>query len=57
MDGLTVIIGRGAENRSLVSLRHGRKFTGIELNPQYAEMARNRIKDDNPLFNNQQGGR
>jgi len=34
-----------------VALRHSRSFVGIELNPEYVEMARQRIRDDAPLFN------
>jgi DNA modification methylase len=41
----------GAGTTGLVSLRRGRSFVGIELNPAYAEMARERIRDDAPLLN------
>lgn len=41
----------GAGTTGLVSLKLGRDFTGIELNPDYAEMARKRILQDAPLFN------
>jgi DNA modification methylase len=41
----------GAGTTGLVALRHDRSFIGIELNPVYAEMARNRIRDDAPLLN------
>jgi hypothetical protein len=41
----------GAGTTGLVALRHDRSFVGIELNPEYAEMARNRIRDDAPLLN------
>ena len=41
----------GAGTTGLVALRHDRDFVGIELNPEYAAMARNRIRDDAPLFN------
>ena len=41
----------GAGTTSLVASRHGRSSVGIEINPAYAAMARNRIKDDAPLFN------
>ena len=34
-----------------VALRHGRSFIGIELNPEYVEMARQRIIGDAPLLN------
>jgi hypothetical protein len=35
----------------MVALRHGRSFIGCELSPAYVEMARRRIVDDQPLFN------
>ncbi|MGH2595806.1 MAG: DNA-methyltransferase [Actinomycetota bacterium] len=41
----------GSGTTGLVSLRLGRSFVGIELSAGYAEMARNRIRDDGPLFN------
>jgi DNA modification methylase len=41
----------GAGTTGLVATRLNRDFVGIELNPNYAEMARLRIKDDQPLFN------
>ena len=41
----------GAGTTGLVALRHGRSFIGIELNPAYCELARNRIRDDTPMFN------
>jgi len=41
----------GAGTTGLVALRHQRKFVGIEVNAEYAEMARGRIVDDAPLFN------
>ena len=34
-----------------VVLRHGRSFIGIELNPEYVEIARRRIVGDAPLLN------
>ena len=34
-----------------MALRHGRIFLGVELNPEYIDMARDRITQDNPLFN------
>lgn len=33
------------------SVRYHRAFIGIELNPEYAAMARRRILNDQPLFN------
>lgn len=41
----------GAGTTGLVATRRGRSFVGIELNPTYAEMARNRIRNDAPLLN------
>lgn len=41
----------GSGTVGLVALRHDRSFIGIELSPEYAEMARNRIRDDAPLLN------
>ena len=41
----------GSGTTGLVALRHDRDFIGIELNPDYAEMARERIRNDAPLFN------
>ncbi len=41
----------GSGTVGVVALRLGRSFVGIELNPEYAEMARRRIADDAPLFN------
>lgn len=41
----------GAGTVGMVARRHGRSFVGIELNPAYAEMARERISGDMPLFN------
>ncbi len=41
----------GSGTTGMVALRAGRNFVGIELNPEYCEMARGRILDDAPLFN------
>lgn len=41
----------GAGTTLLAALREGRSAIGIELNPEYVEMARRRIVDDAPLFN------
>lgn len=41
----------GSGTVGVVALRLGRSFIGIELSPEYAEMARRRIVDDAPLFN------
>jgi DNA modification methylase len=41
----------GAGTTGVVACRNNRDFVGIELNPEYAQMARNRIYDDGPLLN------
>ena len=41
----------GAGTTGLVALRRDRSYIGIELNPQYAELSRWRIRDDAPLLN------
>jgi DNA modification methylase len=41
----------GAGTTGVVALRHGRRFIGIEINPEYAELARRRIVEDVPLYN------
>lgn len=46
----------GSGTTGVVALRAGRRFVGIELNPEYRELARRRIKDDAPLFNNDLDG-
>ena len=40
----------GAGTTGLVADRLGRHFVGFELNPEYAEMAKRRIRNDAPLF-------
>jgi DNA modification methylase len=40
----------GAGTTGLVARRLGRSCIGIELNPKYATLAKNRIEDDCPLF-------
>ena len=45
----------GSGTTGIVALRLGRRFIGIELNPEYVEMARRRISDDNPIFNREAG--
>ena len=40
----------GAGTAGLVALRHNRSYIGIELNPEYADLARQRIRDDAPLL-------
>lgn len=46
----------GSGTTGMVALRHGRSFIGIELNPEYVEMARRRIMSDAPLFNEEVSG-
>jgi DNA modification methylase len=41
----------GSGTVGVVSLRHGRNYIGCELNPEYAELSRKRICDDQPLIN------
>lgn len=41
----------GSGTTGVVALRHGRSFVGVELNAEYAALARTRICDDSPLFN------
>jgi site-specific DNA-methyltransferase (cytosine-N4-specific) len=41
----------GSGTTGVVALRYGRNFIGIELNSDYAAMARRRIEADAPLFN------
>jgi DNA modification methylase len=40
----------GAGTVGLVASRLGRRFVGIELNPEYAELAEERIRNDAPLL-------
>lgn len=40
----------GAGTTGMVAKRLGRQFVGIELNPEYLEMARRRIREDAPLL-------
>lgn len=46
----------GSGTTGVVALRYHRDFIGIELNPEYAEMARRRISGDAPLFNLEAAG-
>jgi DNA modification methylase len=41
----------GSGTVGMVALRHGREFVGVELNPDYADLANERIYKDGPLFN------
>jgi len=40
----------GSGTVAVVANRHGRNFVGTELNPEYAEIARERISKADPLF-------
>ncbi len=50
-DGTVLDPFAGAGTTGVVALRLGRSFIGLELNPEYATMARARIDGDAPLFN------
>ena len=41
----------GAATTGLVATRHNRDFIGIELNEEYVELGRDRIRNDAPLLN------
>lgn len=41
----------GSGTTGMVALRHDRSYIGLELNPEYAAMSRDRIRDDAPLLN------
>ena len=41
----------GSGTVAVVANRHGRNFVGTELSPEYAEIAKARIKNDSPMFN------
>jgi len=41
----------GAGTTGIAALRHERSFVGIELTAVYADMARERLRQDAPLFN------
>lgn len=43
-DGIVLDPFFGAGTTGIVSLKNGRNYIGIELNPEYAELAENRIK-------------
>ena len=40
----------GSGTTGMVALRHGRNYVGCELNPEYAELSRQRISDDCGMF-------
>ena len=41
----------GSGTVAVVANRLGRNFVGTELNPEYGEIAKNRITDSGPMFN------
>ena len=41
----------GSGTVAVVALRHNRNYVGTELNPDYVQIAVDRITNDNPLFN------
>jgi hypothetical protein len=41
----------GSGTVAVVAMRHGRNFVGTELNPEYGQIAHDRITDAAPLFN------
>ena len=45
----------GSGTTGVVALRQGRSFLGIELNPEYVQLGRQRIFEDAPLLNGQHG--
>jgi len=47
-DGIVLDPFNGAGTTGLVVNRLGRRYIGIELNPDYAQMARDRIRNDTP---------
>jgi DNA modification methylase len=54
-DGVVLDPFCGSGTAVMVALRHGRRGIGIELSPAYAEMARNRIVGDCPMWNSEDG--
>lgn len=53
-DGLVLDPFAGSGTVGVVALGLGRRFVGIELNPEYVEIATRRIEEDAPLFNRYQ---
>lgn len=52
--GIVIDPFAGTSTTGMVSLRRGRRYIGIEIKLEYAEMGRNRIIDDAPLLNMQE---
>jgi DNA modification methylase len=40
----------GSGTTAAVAKKLGRKYAGVEINPEYVKMAEGRIEDINPLF-------
>lgn len=51
VDGTVLDPFCGSGTTGVVALKHNRSFIGIELNPEYVELARSKIISDAPLFN------
>lgn len=51
LDDLVLDPFTGSGTVAVVALKHGRNFVGVELNPEYAEIAKNRIESSQPMFN------
>ncbi len=51
-DGIVLDPFMGAGTTALVSLSHGRKFIGLELNPEYISIANKRLKQKFGMFYN-----
>jgi len=47
----------GSGTTGIVARRHGRRFVGIELNPEYVELARARIHAESPTLEEKDDGR
>lgn len=50
IEGIVLDPFNGAGTTGLVALRNQRDYIGCELNPEYATMAEDRIRNDNPLL-------
>jgi DNA modification methylase len=52
-DGTSLVLDpfTGSGTVAVVAMRHGCDFIGTELNADYAEIARKRIENDQPMFN------
>jgi site-specific DNA-methyltransferase (adenine-specific) len=52
--GTVLDLFMGSGSTGIAALREGFNFIGIEVNPEYVEIARLRIEGDAPLFNKQE---